>query len=267
MKLQGNAKKRFEVGLTIGALAVLLLALPIACWTVNNISGWISATNTYDQLDNVTSEYYEGPVLDGDNEFAVASINGTTVTEETFVKDTSGDWDQVTISSTEADNILVFNLNSSVEDLLNSRISELRMKFNGSKALDITVQAVKWDTVTLTKHIMFEGEVANESQILYYNMTPLDLLNAKTVLNAEPTDSQWIQILVTAKDTTKLETADVIQFQFAYGEPSNLNVLQNIDILQTTAVIMGVIFFFLAMASTKYWNPTESLVPGGKRRA
>lgn len=248
-------KKQLDNILMGGAILLLMVLLPVGIWAANSVNGLLTSGYTYAQQENTTA-FYVGPILDGlDAEYRFASVNGTTIVEETPVWDELSEWDSVTITHTGTDCSMYFNWNVTLADLLASRDYTFRMKFNSSKALDVTINAVKFDGVTLTSVELFTGSVENESSELSWTWKPMDLLEPKTTLNKEITDESYLQIILEGGDTAKLTTGDTVQFQFALGEPDNLYTFTSGGILTTTAVFGGLSFFVLGMASTSAWNP------------
>lgn len=252
-------KEQLNVALMIGAIMILMVGVPLAITGANSINGWLSDTYAFTQTENVTG-FYDGPLVDGeDDEGRYASVNGTStisITEETPVWDTIVEWDQVTITSTGEDVRVVWNLNYSVSDLMRSGDYQLRMKFNGSKGLDITINAVKYDGVTFTSWEVYTGHVSNGSQVEYWNWTPTQILDAVNNINADPTDETYLQLIVEGEDAdVKLTTGDVIQFQFALGGADNVYAFTSWQILSGVSAILSLTFLTLSFGATPMWDP------------
>jgi hypothetical protein len=251
-------KEQINIALMIGAVFVLMAGIPLAITGANSINGWLSDTYAFTQVENATG-YYEGPLVDGeDTEGRYASVNGTStisITEETPVWDTSADWDQVTITSTGEDARMVWNLNYSINDLLRSENYQFRMKFNGTKGLDITINAVKFDGITLTSWEVYSSHVSNGSQVEYWNWTPTQILDDYNNHDAEATDESYIQVIVEGEGDTELTTGDVIQFQFAFGGPDNAYAFSSYQILIGVSAILIVVFLLLGIGATDLWDP------------
>lgn len=248
-------KRKLEVSMMVGALLLLVIGLPTGLWMANGVNSWLSGTDTYAQVENTTA-FYDGPILDDNVEHRYASVNGTVETEETPTWDVTLEWDSVTLGSTGTDNKVVFNWNVSVDDIINSKFTGLRLKLNCSKRLTVLVNAVKWDGVSLTSVEAYSNaHIDNESSTVHWNITPMGILAIKNDLNPDATDVVWFQIILEGYDTAKLTTGDTIQFQFATSESGNVYSFTNYQILSFSAVIFGIIFGLIGLASTKYWNP------------
>lgn len=249
-------KRKTEVYMMVGALLLLFVGLPVALWGANAFNGYLSGVSTFSQVENVTA-FYNGPILDGDDEYKVASYNGTTVVEETPSWDSNEEWDSIILLGNGTNNKVVFNWNVTVDDLLASKYNGFRMKFNGTDHLIVTVNAVKWDGVTLTSVQAYENlHVLNESATITWNMTPMNILNLKTTLAPAGTDEVYFQIIVTGYDSDNyLVLADTFEFQFATSEPGNVYAFTHLQILQGSATILGLTFILVGFASTSAWNP------------
>jgi hypothetical protein len=242
----------------LGAIALLLLAVPVGVWIGNQVNGWRADSYAYDQMENVTSEYYEAPIIESsDTEAKVVSLNDTTITEETPTWDTTSEWDQVIITSTGTDVSLIFNLNISAEDLLRSNDFQVRMKFNGSKPLDVSIETCKFDGITLTTSQVWSKSISNGSQVAYWNWTPTEILEAHDNLNQDPTDESWIRIVIEGGDTSKLTTGDTVQFQVAIGGPDNLLTWSSYGIMTTTATLLGIGLAVMALFASPLVNPVS----------
>lgn len=255
------SKRKLEVSLMIGALILLFAGIPAMIYMGNAWNGLFSATQEYDQIENTTA-FYDGPILDDDAEYRYGAYNGTTVTEETPSWDTNLEWDSITLVNTGADPVLVFNVNDTATDLLNTNYNMMRLKINFTKHTTVSVYAVKWDGVTLTSVLLHTAHADNESTTVYYNWTPSGLLSDETTLNPASTDEQWIQIRITGfDDDNVLEAGDTIEFQFAYGGPSGPYAFTSFQILKGVATISGIFLILVGMASTPYWNPLGNSRP------
>lgn len=256
----------------IGALLLLVIGIPITLWVSNGFNGFLSGAPSYSQIENTTA-FYEGPFVDGvETEGRFASVNSTTVTAETPTWDTSDEWDSIVLTSTEAENKVIFNWNMSVEDLLNSKISQFRIKLNTTKELKISFYAVKWDDATLTKVLAYSiPHIGADNSTVYWNITASDVLNIKSGLAPAITDEVYFQIIIDGyDDDNHLTTADTITFQFATAEPSNAYSFSHYQVLKFTAFLMGAGLFFVGFASTKYFNPLMGKVrssTGGRKKS
>lgn len=261
----GTNKRKLDVYLMVGALILLFAGVPAGIWAMNSFNGWIAPSYTYTQIENETAgDFYDGPILDEDGEFYYATVNDTTVTEETWVQDSNSEWDSITIAGTGDEMGLFINWNVTVDGLLNSKDFQLRIKTNQTKELSIGVYATKWDGITLTRVLAFSGHVGNESQTLYWNWTPSDLLSLKYNLAPAITDEVWMTILITGYDAdNELETADVIEVQLATGGTGAVYSFTSWQILTFTATIVGIILILVAFGSTPYWNPLVPTRSGG----
>lgn len=260
-----SKQRKTQVMLMVGALLLMFVGLPVGLYMANGFNGFLSGVNTWTEVENTTA-FYDGPILDGDDEYRYASYNGTTVTEETPTWDTVTEWDSITIAGTGTNNKVVFNYNKTVDELLNSKINQIRFKLNSSNRLKVTVNAVKWDGVTLTSVQAYSvSHVDNESSTLYWNVTPVKALGYKNDLSPAATDEVYFQIILEGFDATNYLTAgDTIQFQIAEGSSSNAYAFSNIQILRGSVTILGLIFVLVGFASTPYWNPTGAKKKGGK---
>lgn len=242
----------------VGALLLLLVGVPLGLYAANSINGYLSANPTYVQIENTTA-FYEAPFIadDVDTEGRYAAVNGTTITVETPVWDTTGEWDALTITNDETRNTLYFNVNITVKELLNTDYSKMRLKFNGTKHLAVTIYAVKFDGVVLTKVSAVEfAHVGNESSTVYWNMTPSALLQLQTGLAPALTDEVYLQIAVSGYNAANaLEVGDTVMFQFAWASASAVYSFTSWQILTFMASGMGFVLILVAMGSTAYWNP------------
>lgn len=256
--MKWKSKRQVDVYLMVGAVLLLFVGLPVALWGANSFNSLLAGTATETQVENVTA-FYEGPIIDGKaTEGKFASVNNTVITTEVPTWDTVTEWDQVVLTTSGTDAKMIFNWNTTVEELLKSKDYQLRMKTNGTKALAITINAVKYDGVSLTSvECVTFAHLGNKSQVVYWNWTGTDLLAIQTALNPSATDEVYIQIIIEGYGTTKLTTGDTIQFQFARIGPSNAYSFTNWQIMTGFATIGGIAFFFIAMASTSYWNPLQ----------
>ena len=254
MKIRNN--RQVEIYLMVGALLLILVGIPGILYAANGFNGFLSGSASLTQIENSTA-FYEGPILDEDLENRYASVNGTTVTAETPTWDTSDEWDQVIITSTETDNKLVFNWNKTVSEILNSKIYQVIFKTNITKEIKLTINAVKWDGTTLTSveaHSITHIGVDNNT--VYWNFTASEILYIQTQLNPAIADEVYFQFIFEGYDSdNKLTTGDTLVFQFAYAEPSNVYTFTSWQVLTFTASIMGLLLCFVALASTPYWNP------------
>lgn len=250
------SKRRLDAVLNVVALLFLFLAVPGMVWAGNAWNGFLGQTYEWTAQENATA-FYEGPILDGDDEYRYATYYNTSVTEETPTWDVTGDWDQVTIVGTGAKSVYVMNLNKSVDDLLNSKYYSLRMKTNGSQPIKASLYAVKYDGVALTQQqIDVTVTLGNGSKEAYFNWTPTEILQVNTLLNPAATDESYCQIVIESSSTTNNLTAgDVIQFDIDLGSPSNVYTFSSIQILRGLATIGGIMFILFAFGSTAYWNP------------
>ncbi len=248
-------KRKLEVSMMIGALLLLVIGLPVGLWVGNGVNSFLSGTPSYTQVENVTA-FYDAPVLDGDAEYSFSAVNGTTITEETPTWDVTLEWDSITLSSTGTNNKVIYNWNTTIDDLINSKITGMRMKFNCSKDIAVTINLVKWDGVALTSVEAYSNaHVGNISSTIAWNITPMGLLAIKNDLNPAVTDEVYFQIIMEGYDTTKLASGDTIQFQFATTESGNVYAFTNYQLLTGSATIFGIIFLLIGLASTPYWNP------------
>lgn len=249
-------KRRLDAIMNVVALVFLFLLVPGMVTMGNAWNGFLGDTYEWDAQENATA-FYDGPIIDGDDEYRWASVYNTTVTEETPTWDVTGDWDQVTVVGTGAQSKLVFNLNKSVSDLVNSKYYSLRVKTNGTQPVKVSFYGVKFDGVTLTEQqIATTVTLGNLSKTAYFNWTPTEILQVDTLLNAEATDEVYTQIVIESSSTTlNLTAGDVIQFQVSLGKPSNVYTFSSIQILRGVATIGGIIFILFAFGSTSAWNP------------
>lgn len=263
-------KRQVDIYLMVGAILLLFVGLPVALWGANTFNSFLAGTATETQVENVTA-FYEGPILDGKaTEGRFGSFGNNTVTVEVPTWDTVTEWDQVVLTTSGTDAKMIFNWNTTVDGLLKSKDYQFRMKLNGTKALAVTINAVKYDGVTLTSVLCKSfPHVGNLSQTIYWNYSGTDLLGVISGLNPATTDEVYIQIIIEGYGTTKLTTGDTIQFQFALVGPSNAYSFTNWQIMTGFATIGGIAFFFVAMASTSYWNPLsgDGKVQKGYRKA
>lgn len=249
----------------LGAIALLFLAVPLGVWIGNEINTWRSDTYAYDQMENVTSEYYEAPIIESsDTEAKVVSLNDTTITEETPTWDTVSEWDQLIVTSTGTDVSLIFNLNISAEDLMRSSDYQMRMKLNGSKALDLSIEVCKFDGVAFTSSEVWSGHVSNGSEVNYWNWTPTEVLEAHDIQDLEPTDESWIRIIISGADGDKLTTGDTVQFQIAKGGPDNLTTWSSYGIMTTTTTLLGIGLMIMALFASPLVNPISGGGYAGK---
>jgi hypothetical protein len=240
----------------VGALLLITVGLPAGIWAANSFNSFLSGTVEYSQVEN-TTDFYDGPILDDDDEHRYASYNGTTVTQETPTWDVTGEWDQVTVVGTGSNNKLVLNWNMTTDDLLNSKFSVVRFKTNCSNELKLTVNAVKWDGVTLTSVEAYSvNHINNESETMNWNITPTKALELVNDLNPAATDEVYFQIVIEGYDSDNyLTVGDTVQFQIATGENGNVYSFSNLQILNGAATIFGLVFLLFGFASTPYWNP------------
>jgi len=256
-------QRKLQVWLMVGALLLMFVGLPIGLYFANGFNGYLSSSNEWTQIEN-TTKFKDAPILDEDDEHRYASYNGTTVTEETPTWDSSEEWDSLTVAGTGTNQKVVLNWNTTIDDLLSSKISQFRIKLNCSEHLKVTINLVKWDGVTLTsKEAYSNGHIKNASQTIYWNITPIGLLTLKTGLNADATDTVYFQIIIEGYDSDNYLTAgDSFQFQLATGEASNVYSFSSIQILRGSVTILGLVLLMFGFASTPYWNPFGE----GKRR-
>jgi len=252
-----TTKRQLEIYLMVGAIILIFFGIPAGVWAGNSFNTFLAGSVNYDQLENET-DFYDGPIIDGDDQYQYASYNGTTVTGETPVFDTVTEWDQITITGTGTDNKFVLNWNITTDQLMDSSFSELRIKTNCSKDLKVSIKAVKFDGVTLTSVSAYSSKVRNGSQTVAWNITPMDALILVNNLNPDATDEVYFQIIFEGYDSDNyLEVADVIQFQVATGENGNVYAFSNIQILRAVATLGGVLLILIAFGSTKAWNPVS----------
>ena len=256
----GWKKARLNILASMFAIVMTLAGPVVGTAGANMWNEWTSGGSIdYTQIENTTA-YLSAPFVEEkiSTEARYASVNGTgtsaNITAETPTWDTTTEWDQVTITSTGTDVKLIFNLNITLDELLDTKNTEMRIKTNGSKALEITIEAVKSDGVDLKTHELYNKEVANLSQKAVWDFDPTDILEASNELDPAKTDDVWIRIIIEGKGTTKLTTADVVQFQFAWGGNDNVYALSSEDALGMTAVIMGLLYLILAVLATPMLN-------------
>jgi hypothetical protein len=257
-------KAQLKTYLMYAAVIFLVIGLPLTLWGANSWNDLLAnADSAYAQQENTTA-FYQGAVVDGlSTEARYASVNGTgsdaDLTAETPTWDTTSEWDQVTLTTTQTDSKVYFNWNVTTDDLMGAAYEHLRIKTNGTKDYKITVQAVKYDGVDLTA---VEGKVFdhvdNGSQVLYWNFTSSELLEIKATLDADATDELYYQIIFEGYDDTKLTTGDTIQFQFALSEIDNAFAWSHLQKIRAYGIIMGILCLFIGFASTRYYNPLVS---------
>lgn len=256
----GKKKAAVNVLLTIAAVVFTICGPVIGALAANGWNEWTSGGSLdYDQQENATA-YLSAPFVEEkiSTEGRYASINGTgtsaNITAETPVFDVVTEWDQVTITSTGTDVRFILNLNLSLAEMMASKYTELRIKTNSSKALDIEIEAVKSDGVDLTTYDLYEAEPGNLSKTSTWSFDATDILLAKTTLAPAKTDDVWIRIIISGKDTVKLTTADVIQFQVALGGNDNVYAIAHEDSLGLTAVILGIVYLVGGTLATPWIN-------------
>lgn len=257
-------KRRMEVYLMVGALLLMFVGIPLGVWAGNSFNNWISPTYTYEQVENVT-DFLEAPSITADIEdefeyrFATADGELEASTEETPTWDDTLEWDTIVLTGNTTDMVLMMNLNFSVEDLMNGKDFQLRYKQNFSKETTFSIYAVKSDGVEVTKVLAYTSHIGNESQTVYWNWTPSDILGLKTTLDAELTDVQYMQIVITGfDDDNALEVADIIEFQIALGGTGAVYSFSSWQILTGVATITGILLILVGFASTPYWNPLSN---------
>jgi len=137
--------------------------------------------------------------------------------------------------------------------------------------LEVKILAVAFDGINLRSvEVVKFSHIGNESTaVAYWNFSTTDLLDIASTLDPEATDEAYYQIVISGYDTTKLTTGDTIDFQIALAENTNPFAWSHIKMAQGFAVIGGLFFFVMAMASTPYWNPLEGngTVNRGYRKA
>lgn len=258
-------KRKMEIYLMVGALLLLFVGIPAAVWMANSVNGYLSANPTYAQIENTTA-FLDAPLIadEIDTEYSFASVNGTDITEETPTWDVDGDWDEVTLTANETRNLVMFNVNMTVRELLNTDYSALRLKLNGTNELKVTIYAVKSDGVLLTKSLAYQFvHVGNETQTLLWNFTPSTILGLQVALKPALTDVVYFQIVIEGYNAANaLTTGDTIQFQFAWAGSAAAYSFTSWQILTGVSSMIGICLMFVAMASTPYWNPLS-----GKGRA
>lgn len=257
----------------VGALLLLFVGIPGAIYLANSVNGYLSANPEYTQIDNTTA-FIDEPFLadDIDTIYHYAAVNDTTITEETPSWNTVGEWDSVTLTINETRAKMIFNVNLTVKELLETDYSALRMKFNCSKEIAVNVYAVKSDGVLITKVLAKAiPHITNESTTVLWNFTPSQILALQTSLGPDLTDEVWFTIEIVGYDADYLLTlGDTIEFQFAWAGSAAVYSFTSWQILTGVAVIAGIILILVAFGSTSYWNPltgSRSRSSGGSRRS
>lgn len=250
-----NKKKLYtNIALSVLALTFFICGPFLGVFTVEKVNGWLSDGYEYDQIENVTA-FYTAPFLEEKStEARYASVNGTgssaTVTSETPLWDLTTEWDQVTITSTGPDVKVMFNVNMTTKELMEDPYYQMRMRFNGTKGMDLTVEAVKYDGITMTSVELWTGHVSNGSQVAYWNWTPIEILEGHSDLDSEKSDEVWIRIVLEGETGTNLTTGDEIDFQFAFGGPGNSYSLSSWGLFNFLGIGGGIVYGFFALLAT-----------------
>lgn len=268
MAVRNQKHRKLEIWLMVGALLLMFVGLPVGLYFANGFNAFLSGTNDYTQVENTTA-FYNGTLVSGKAvEGRYGSVNGTSapILNDTWAWDAVSEWDQVTIVNTGTDVGLIMNWNMTPAKLLDSKINDFQMQFNCSDHLKVTINAVKFDGVTLTSVQAYQNtHVTNSSTTIRWNITPIGVLTLQNDLNSAATDEVYFQIIIEGYDASnKLTIGDTIQFQFATGESGNVYAFTSKQILQGSVTILGMTFVLFGFASTPYWNPFgEDKKPSG----
>ena len=258
-------KRKLDIYLMVGALLFMIIGIPGMIYVANGWNSFLSQSYDYDQMDNVTA-FYNGPLYDGkstEGRYASMLPNGTGITAETPVWDTTGEWDTVTLTGVGVGGanttlIMVFNLNKSADDLLQSKYYSFRVKTNSTASMVMEINAVKYDGVKITEVNMLSAVQLDAGlRINYLNWTPTEVLNWVTTLNPDTTDETYIQVVFSSSTTPadNLTTGDTIQFEYSLGSPGNVYTYSASTILNGVGIIGGITFLLIGFASTPAWNP------------
>jgi hypothetical protein len=267
MKARMSKERKLDVALMIGAIAMILIALPLGVWASEKWNGWLSPTFTYTSDPDEDNDTVDMPFLADliDTTGFVASVDGTdedaVIVNETVIWDDTNDWDAVTMSQ---NGTLYINWNETLDGLYNAKSFQYRFSTNSSVALDITIQAVKSDGIAITAVDLahFTAE-ADDTAVHYWNWTPASMLEDVSAFKPLATDDVWIRIVIAGEEAVDLTAGDVIEFKGEVGGSNHVYAVSSKYALQATAMIFALVLGFLAIASTAYFNP---LSPKGRGR-
>ena len=114
-----DKRRKIDVALMIGAIALLIIGIPLGVYAGEKWNGWLSPTYDYTSFPDDDNDTLDAPYNADliDTTGYVITVNGTgddaVITNETVVWDTVLDWDSVTLTDT---GILVINLNKTISD-------------------------------------------------------------------------------------------------------------------------------------------------------
>jgi hypothetical protein len=135
-----DKRRKMDVALMLGAVALLIIGIPLGIWMSEKWNGWLSPTYDYASFPDDDNETLDAPYNADliDTTGFVYTVNGTgddaVITNETVVWDATLDWDTVTLTG---DGILVINLNKTLDQLYKSKNYQLRMAFNASVGIGV----------------------------------------------------------------------------------------------------------------------------------
>jgi len=261
-------KRKLEVGLMIGALLLLFVGIPVAVWAGNSFNGWLGSTYDYTQIENVTA-FVDEPIttddIEAENEFSFGTFGDAESTEETPSWDVTQEWDSVTLVGNESEMSFALNINTTVKELMEGKDFQFRLKLNQTKDLSVRLYAVKSDGIELTRVVMWSSHMSNETQTAYWNWTPTEIMMVSNTLNPAITDEVYLQLVIEGSDDdNELEAGDTIEFQLAWGGPTQVYSFSSWQILTGVSCLVGIVLLFVAAGSTPYWNP---LTPKGRGRS
>lgn len=267
-----DKRRKIDVALMLGAVALLIVGIPMGIWVSEKWNGWLSPTYDYASFpddDNHTLDApYNADLIDTTG--LVYTVNGTgedaVITNETVVWDTVLDWDSVTMTDA---GILVVNLNKTVGAIYTGKDYQFRFTLNCSEDLEISLEAVKSDGVLMTV-VPIVGPIESDGTgIIYWNLTPAEVLGIVTTLNALATEENWIRIVITGAEGADLDLGTTIEFKGELGGSGHVYAVSPQYTLQAVALVFTLVFGFVAVASTPYFNPLNkggSFVKPGSRK-
>lgn len=251
-------KKNTDVALMILAISLIVVGIPIGMYMADSWNSWLSPTYDYTSFPDNDTDLLEAPVLGAviSTEGSAVTVNGTTatatITNETVIWDSPLDWDSVTMTGAGD---LILNLNKTVSDLYGSVNYQMILNTNSSIDLTLTLQAIKSDGIILTSYDLNTWNPGNGSNSVYWNWTPSDIMEIITTMNVRATEETWIRLVIEETDGA-LEIGDSVEFKIELGGSGHVYGISSEKTLQMTLWIGTLIFGFVALASTPWFNPT-----------
>lgn len=260
-------KRKLDIILMVLGLLTITVFVPLTISAMSSANTLLTTNYDYSQVENETG-FYDGPIVDGvatEGKILTGGSTGTNISEETVTWDSVSEWDTLTVTTVNTDATIFFNLNDTVNEIYDSSTSKFRFKVNSSFDMTGTLYVCVFDGVDLVKTKAWEKHIGNGSQEVTYNFTATEILSLKTQARPEKTDEVFWQWALTTTDdsVSNFTTGSSIQFQMAWGTPDNVFTLSSSTIIQFVAGIGAFFFFFIAIASTKWFNPLQKGATGG----